>query len=72
MNWFSLVAAPNNVIRTDYVKGKIDNAQQNRRSLDDKEEMINHIISKCSKLAQRKYKAILSGKGDPLGIVQEV
>ena len=41
----------------------------------DREETVNHIINKCSKLAQKKYKirkALLGGKGDPRGIVQEI
>ena len=35
--------------------------------------MINYIISKCPKFAQKIYdETQVSGKGNPLGIVQEV
>ena len=34
--------------------------------------MINHIISECSKLAQKEYKTPLGGQGDQQGIVQEI
>ena len=49
----------------------MDKVQQNSkfRLCGDSEETINHLISKCSKLAHREYKTI---QGDPLGIVQEV
>ena len=36
------------------------------------DEIINHIISKCSKLTQTEYKIRLSVEVDPLGIVQEI
>ena len=51
-----LIVAQNNAIRTNYVKTKIDKTQQNSkyRLWDDK--TINHIISECSKLAQKEYK----------------
>ena len=51
---FLLIAAQNNVIRTNHIKAKINNTQQNRRYklCDDREETINHIISECSKLAR--------------------
>ena len=49
--------------------------QQNSRYrlCGDRDEMINYIISECSKLAQREYKTRYEwvGKGDPLRIVQE-
>ena len=40
------------------VKAKIDKTQQNSRCrlCDDRDETINHIISDCSKSAQREYK----------------
>ena len=49
----------NNAIRTDHIKARIDKTQQNSkcRLCDDKDETINHIISECSKLAQKEYKA---------------
>ena len=45
----------NNAIRTNYVKAKIDKTLKNSkfRLCGDKDEMINHIISECNKLAQR-------------------
>ena len=44
--------------RTNHIKARIDKTQQNRkfRLSNDIEETINHIISKCSKLAQNEYK----------------
>ena len=40
-----------------YVKAKIDKTQHNSecRLCGDRDKMINHIISKCSKLAQKEY-----------------
>ena len=51
-----LIAAQNNAIRTNYVKAKIDKTQWNTkcRLCDDRDETITHIISKCSKIAERK------------------
>ena len=53
-----LIAAQKNAIRTNYVKAKIDKTQQNFKCslCGVREEMINHIISECSKLAQKEYK----------------
>ena len=53
-----LIAVQNNTIRTNYIKAKIDNTQQNSkcRLCGEKDEMINYIVSECSKLAQKKYK----------------
>ena len=45
-----LIAAQDNAIRTNHIKARIDKTQQNN-------ETINHIISECSKLAPREYKA---------------
>ena len=52
------IAAQNNAIRTNHIKVRIDKMQQNSkcRSCGDRDETINHIISKCSKLAQKEYK----------------
>ena len=49
-----LVATQNNAIRTNHIKARIDKTQQNSkcRLCGDRDETINHIISKCSKLAQ--------------------
>ena len=48
-NWI-LSEAQNNFIRTNYIKTKIDKAQQNNkcRLYVDKDKMINRKVSKCS------------------------
>ena len=53
-----LIAAQNNAIRTNHIKARIDKTQQNCkcRLCGDRDETINHIISRCSKLAQNEYK----------------
>ena len=53
-----LIAAQNNVIRTNHIKARIDKTQQNSkcRLCCDRDETINRIISECSKLAQKEYK----------------
>ena len=53
-----LIAAQNNAIRTDHIKARIDKTQQNSKCMlcGDRDETINHIISECSKLAQKEYK----------------
>ena len=54
-----LIAAQNSVIRTNHIKTRIDKTQQNSkcRLCGDRDETINYIISECSKLAQKEYKA---------------
>ena len=54
-----LIADKDNAIRTNHIKARIDKTQQNSkcRLCGDRDETINHIISECSKLAQREYKA---------------
>ena len=54
-----LIAAQNNAIRSNHIKARIDKTQQNSkcRLCGDRGETINHIISECSKLAQKEYKA---------------
>ena len=54
-----LIAAQENAIRTNHIKARIDKTQQNskRRLCGDIVETINRIISECSKLAQKDYKA---------------
>ena len=44
---------------TNYVKVKLDNTQQNSKSLLNaaREEKANHRLGKCTKLVQREYKA---------------
>ena len=51
-----LMAAQNSAIRTNHIKAKIDKTQQNSkcRLCGDRDETINHIISECSKLAQKE------------------
>ena len=53
-----LIAAQNNAVRTNHIKVRIDKTQQNSkcRLCGDRDETINHIISECSKLAQKEYK----------------
>ena len=53
-----LRAAQSNTIRTNQIKARIDKTQQNSkcRLCGDRDETINHIISECSKLAQKEYK----------------
>ena len=53
------MAAQNIQIKINYVKGKIDKTQQNTRCrlCIDRDEIINHIISECRKLAQKEYKS---------------
>ena len=52
------IAAQNNAIRTNHIKSRIDKMQQNSRCslCGERDETINHIISECSKLAQKEYK----------------
>ena len=52
-----LIAAQNNVVRIN-IKARIVETQQNSkcRLCCDRVETINHIISECSKLAQKKYR----------------
>ena len=53
------IAAQDNAIRTNHIKARIDKMQQNSkcRLCGDRGETINHIISECSKLARKEYKA---------------
>ena len=53
-----LIAAQNNNIITNCIKAKIDNKQKNskRRLCCDRDEIINHVVSECSRLVQRRYK----------------
>ena len=55
-----LVAIQNNAIRTNYVEAKIDNMPQNSKCslCGDRDETIIHIISKCTKLAQREWQFV--------------
>ena len=53
------ITAQNNAVRANHIKSRIDKTQQNRkcRQCGDRDETINHIISKCSKLVHKEYKA---------------
>ena len=53
------MAAQNSAIRTNHIEAREDKTQQNSkcRLCSDRDEIINHIISECSKLAQKGYKA---------------
>ena len=52
------MAAQNNAVRTNHIKARKDKMQQNSkcRLCGDRDETINHIISECSKLAQKEFK----------------
>ena len=70
-----LMAAQNSAIRTNHIKVRIDKTQQNSkcRLCGDRDKAINHIISECSKLAQKEYKARLDWVGKVIhGNVQEI
>ena len=53
-----LITAQNNTVRTNHIKARIDKTQQNSkcRLCGNRDETINHIMSECSKLAQKEYK----------------
>ena len=50
-----LIAAQDNAVRTNPIKARIDKTQQNSKC-GDRDETITHIISECSKLAQKEHK----------------
>ena len=54
-----LMTAQNSAIRTNHIKARINKTQQNSKCklCGDRDETIHHIISECSKLAQKEYKA---------------
>ena len=54
-----LIAAQDSALRTNHIKARIDKTQQNSKCglCGDRDETIKHIISECSKLAIREYKA---------------
>ena len=53
-----LITAQNKDIRTNHIKARIvKKATKNScRLCDDRDETVNHMISECSKLAQKEYK----------------
>ena len=54
-----LIAAQDNALRTNHIKARIYKTQQNSKCRlgGDRDQTINHIISECSKLGQKQYKA---------------
>ena len=50
-----LITALNNTISSNHIKASVDKTQQNSR-YGYRDEIINHILSECSKLAQKEYK----------------
>ena len=56
------IAAQDNAMRTIHINARIDKTQQNSkcRLCSNRDEMINHLINVCSKLAQKEYKALWS------------
>ena len=55
---YLLIAAQNNAVRNNHIKARIEKTQQNSKCwlCGDRDETINHIISECSKFAQKEYK----------------
>ena len=53
-----ILAAQEQGIRTNVIKAKIDNTQEQskRRMCGEKDKTVNHLISECSKMAQGEYK----------------
>ena len=52
------MVAQEQAIRTNNIKAKIDKTQENSkyRMCGKAEESVNHVLSECSKLVQKKYK----------------
>ena len=61
-----IMAAQEQAIRTNHTKAKIDKTQENSkcRMCGKAEERVNHVLSECSKLAQRSI------KDDMIGLVR--
>ena len=53
-----IMAAQEQAIRTSDVKAKIDKTQENSkyRIFGKAEECVNHVLSECTRLAQKEYK----------------
>ena len=58
-----LIETQNNFIKTNYIKAKIDNSQQNGKCKlhDNKDETINQTISECCKLANKNTRISTRG-----------
>ena len=52
---YLLSVAQNNVIMINRIKARIDKTQQRSKRRLCRDEVINHIMNKCSKLAQTEY-----------------
>ena len=52
-----LIAAQNNVIRTNHIKARIDKTQRNIKCsfCSDRDEPLNHIMIECTKFALKEY-----------------
>ena len=63
------MAARNNTVRTNHIKARMDKPRQNSKCslCVDINETINHIISECSKLAQKEYKTRHDWAGKVIG-----
>ena len=53
-----IMAAQEQAIRTNNIRAEIDKTQENSkcRMCRKAEESVNHVLSECSKLAQKEYK----------------
>ena len=53
-----MMAAQERAVRTNLVKAKIDKTQEDStcRMCGKADESINHLLSECSKMAQKEYK----------------
>ena len=53
-----IMAGQKQAIRTNNTKAKIDKTQENSkcRMCGKAEQRVNHVLSECSKLAQKEYK----------------
>ena len=59
-----LIAVQNNAISTNHIKARIDKIKKvDVGYVGHRDEKINHIISECSKLAQKEYKTRHDGVG---------
>ena len=58
-NWILSIAVPNNAIRINCIKVKIDNIHHDCKCklCEDRDETVNHTISECSKFTQKVYQS---------------
>ena len=59
------MAAQEQAIRTNVIKARIDRTQEESkcRMCGRADETINHLLSECSKMAQKEYKRDMTGWG---------